>query len=98
VGIYAIPRLLNLLLNEDKTYVMYGFHYWVYRAIAVTSNSRIYNLLFGDSSYIIFYLNLIGWNLNTVVQTGSNFGTNQKHENPFLCEVGSGPWSRTGCR
>ena len=47
-----------------------------------SSNSRIYNLLFGDSSLIVHYLKLIGWNLNKVEQTGSNFGTNQKHDNP----------------
>ena len=35
------------------------------------------------------YLTLIGWNLNKIEQTGSNFGTNQRHDNPFLCEVGS---------
>ena len=32
----------------------------------------------------------IGWGLNKLEQTGSNFGTNQKHDNPFLCEIGSG--------
>ena len=31
----------------------------------------------------------IGWNLNKVVQTGSNFGSNQQHENPLLCEIGT---------
>ena len=50
----------------------------------------IYNLLFGDSSSIVHYLRWIGWNLNKVEQTGSNFGTDQKHDNPFLCEIGSG--------
>ena len=57
--------------------------------VAGASNSRIYNLLFGDSSAIVHYLTLIGWNLNKIEQTGSNFGTNQKHDNPFLCDIGS---------
>ena len=70
--------------------MLYGFHYWVHGIVAGASNSRIYNLLFGDSSAIVHYLKLIGWNLNKVEQTGSNFGTNQKHDNPFLCDVGSG--------
>jgi non-ribosomal peptide synthetase-like protein len=35
-------------------------------------------------------MRLLGWNLNTVEQTGSNFGTNQQHDNPFLCDIGSG--------
>ena len=54
------------------------------------SNSRFFNLLFGDSSAIVHYMRLLGWNLNTVEQTGSNFGTNQQHDNPFLCDIGSG--------
>jgi non-ribosomal peptide synthetase-like protein len=58
--------------------------------ISASSNSRLYNLLFGDSSYIVNYLRFVGWTLNKVEQTGSNFGTNQKHENPFLCDIGSG--------
>jgi non-ribosomal peptide synthetase-like protein len=32
----------------------------------------------------------VGWNLNKVEQTGSNMGTNQRHDNPFLCNIGSG--------
>jgi non-ribosomal peptide synthetase-like protein len=46
-------------------------------------------LLFGDSSAIVHYMRAIGWNLNKVVQTGSNFGSNQQHENPLLCEIGT---------
>ena len=60
------------------------------RIIARSSNSTIYNLLFGDSSVIVHYLRLVGWNLNKVVQTGSNFGADQQHDNPFLCDIGSG--------
>jgi non-ribosomal peptide synthetase-like protein len=32
----------------------------------------------------------LGWNLNTVYQTGSNMGSEQRHDNPFLCNIGSG--------
>ena len=35
-------------------------------------------------------MRFVGWNLNTVEQTGSNMGTNQKHDNPFMCDIGSG--------
>jgi non-ribosomal peptide synthetase-like protein len=35
-------------------------------------------------------MRFVGWNLNDVEQTGSNFGTNQRHDNPFLCDIGSG--------
>ena len=47
-------------------------------------------MLFGDSSFIVNYMRYVGWNLNKVEQTGSNMGTNQRHDNPFLCNIGSG--------
>ena len=90
VGIYLVPRLCQRLLAPDKTYVLYGFHYWLQRVVTLSSNSQFYNLLFGDTSLIVHYMRFVGWNLNEVEQTGSNFGTNQKHDNPFLCEIGSG--------
>ena len=90
LGVYIVPRLFHRLLKEDKTYVLYGLHYWAQGIVAGASNSRVYNLLFGDSSAIVYYLKLIGWNLNKIEQSGSNFGTNQKHDNPFLCDIGSG--------
>ena len=31
--IFAVPRLLNLFLQENRTYVLYGVHYWIYLAI-----------------------------------------------------------------
>jgi non-ribosomal peptide synthetase-like protein len=85
-----IPRLLRPLLATDRTYVLYGAQYAIYRTIALLSNSPVYNLLFGDSNYIVTYLRWIGYRLNAVVQTGSNFGCNQRHDDPFLCSVGSG--------
>ena len=54
------------------------------------SNSHLLQHCCGDSSFIVHYLKLVGWNLNKVTQSGSNFGTDQKHDNPFLCEIGSG--------
>ena len=89
VAVYAVPRLCNLFLAPDRTYVLYGVHYWLQTIVSSTSNSRFYNLLFGDSSFIIHYMRFVGWRLNEVEQTGSNFGTNQRHDNPFLCEIGS---------
>ena len=89
-GIYVIPRLCRRLLATGKTYALYGFHYWLQRVVWRASNSQFHNLLFGDSSAIVYYMQFVGWNLNKVEQTGSNFGTNQWHDNPFLCEVGSG--------
>src|SRR5690606_38593401 len=47
--------------------------------------------LSGDSSAIVHYLRLIGWDLgDPVVQSGSNFGVEVRHETPFLSFVGSG--------
>lgn len=85
-----VPRLLRPLISEDTTYVLYGFHYWVFRAISVLSNSPVYNLMFGDSALIVPYQRFVGYRLNDVVQTGSNFGLVQKHDDPFLCDIGSG--------
>ena len=89
-AIYAIPRICNRFLEPNRAYPMFGFHYFLQSTVETVSNSRFYNLLFGDSSYIVNYMRLVGWKLNKVDQTGSNFGTNQQHDNPFLCEIGSG--------
>ena len=90
LGIFAVPRLCNFFLEPDRTYVIYGPHYALQRIVSSVSNSSFYNNLFGDSSAIVYYLRWIGYNLNQVVQTGSNFGSSQKQENPFLCDIGSG--------
>jgi non-ribosomal peptide synthetase-like protein len=90
LAVIVVPRICQLFLETDKTYSVYGFHYRLQTLIAQLSNSRFFNLLFGDSSAIVHYMRLLGWNLNKVEQTGSNFGTNQQHDNPFLCDIGSG--------
>jgi non-ribosomal peptide synthetase-like protein len=89
VGIYVMPRLWHSFLQPGRTYVRYGLHYVLQGWVSGLSNSRFYNLLFGDTSAIVHYMRFIGWRLNEVEQTGSNFGTNQRHDNPFLCVVGS---------
>ena len=90
LSIGVVPRLLNLFLQKDRTYVLYGVHYFVHQMISGLSNSVFYNRLFGDSSAIVHYSRWVGYNLNKVVQTGSNFGMDQRHDNPFLCDIGSG--------
>ena len=85
-----VPRILNLFLRKDRTYVLYGFHYFIQQTIVLISNSVFYNRLFGDSSAIVYYARWVGYRLNKIVQTGSNFGMSQRHENPFLCDIGSG--------
>jgi non-ribosomal peptide synthetase-like protein len=81
---------LQPFLKTGKVYPLYGLHYWMQRVVFTTSNSQFYNLIFGDSSFIVGYLRAVGWDLGKVEQTGSNFGTNQRHDNPFLCRIGSG--------
>ena len=46
----------NVFLETDKTYPLYGFHYWLQTVVARFSNSRFFNLLFGDSSSIVHYM------------------------------------------
>ena len=85
-----VPRLLNLWLQKDRVYVLYGVHYFVHKMIERLSNSLFYNRLFGDSSAIVHYARWVGYRMNKIIQTGSNFGMTQRHENPFLCDIGSG--------
>ncbi len=88
--VVTVPRMLNLAIKPDKVYCLYGFHYWVHRVIARTTNMKFFTYLFGDSSYIVHYLRCLGYGLFRVEQTGSNFGLDLKHETPYLSSVGSG--------
>ncbi|WP_407841240.1 Pls/PosA family non-ribosomal peptide synthetase [Streptomyces sp. DSM 116496] len=85
----VVPRLLNLALKPDTVYPLYGFHYGLHRAIARLTNMKFLTALFGDSSAIVHYLRYLGYDLFRVTQTGSNFGSEVKHDNPFLTSVGS---------
>jgi non-ribosomal peptide synthetase-like protein len=82
--------VLNLFLTPDRLYPMYGIHYALHRTIERMTNARFFPRLLGDSSFIVPYLRWLGYDLSEVQQTGSNFGLEVKHENPFLCKIGSG--------
>jgi non-ribosomal peptide synthetase-like protein len=86
----TVPRLLTRLLEPDKTYPLYGFHFTVQRLIARLSNIAPFHNLFGDSVAIVHYLRVLGYRLGKVEQTGSNFGMVFKHEIPALSVIGSG--------
>jgi non-ribosomal peptide synthetase-like protein len=88
--VMTVPRLLNLAIKPDKIYPLYGFHYWAHRAIARITNFPFFLNLLGDSSYIVPYLQCLGYDLSQVEQTGSNFGSAVKHETPYLVTVGRG--------
>ena len=86
----GLPRIFYVVLRQGKTYNLYGFYYYLYRSILSISNSKLYNRLFGDSSFIVYYLQALGYRFPNLVQTGSNFGVEHKHDIPFLCEFGEG--------
>ncbi|SFU75979.1 Pls/PosA family non-ribosomal peptide synthetase [Halomonas korlensis] len=90
VVITVVPRLAWYFLEEDREYRLYGVRYYLVRMVIGGSNSKFFNLLFGDSSYIVYYLRAIGYRFNGLLQSGSNFGVHQKHDIPFLCEFGYG--------
>ena len=88
--VMTVPRLLNLLVRPNKVYRLYGFHYGVHRSIVRLTNAKVLSNLVGDSSWIVYYLRGIGYDLGKIVQTGANFGGNVKHESPYLSSIGSG--------
>ncbi|WP_189316761.1 Pls/PosA family non-ribosomal peptide synthetase [Streptomyces brasiliensis] len=85
----VVPRLLNRAIKPDTVYPLYGFHYGLQRAIAFLTNRKFFTTIFGDSSAIVHYLRYVGYDLCHVTQTGSNFGTELKHDSPFFTSVGS---------
>ena len=85
----TVPRLVNLTLKPDKVYRLYGFHYWAHRFVVRTTNSKFLTRLTGDSSYVVGFLRSLGYKLTPVVQTGSNFANEVKHDNPYLVSVGT---------
>src|SRR5947199_38785 len=99
VGLLAVgtlPRLLSVFVKPDTVYPLYGFRYSMHRVIAGLGRVRFFPLLFGDSSYIVHFLNWVGYRLSPVVQTGSNFGSEVTTSNPFLTSVGSGTMAADG--
>lgn len=90
VAILCVPRFLNHFIKPDVVYPLYGWHFSIHRLISRLSNVKLYKDVFGDSSYIVYYLKALGWKLGKVQQTGSNFGPTLGHESPFLCSVGTG--------
>jgi acyl-CoA synthetase (AMP-forming)/AMP-acid ligase II/acetyltransferase-like isoleucine patch superfamily enzyme/acyl carrier protein len=86
----TVPRLLAAALQPAKAYPLYGVHYGLQRAVSRLTNVTFFNLLFGDSSAVVYYLRALGYKLAPAEQTGSNFGMEVKHEVPTLAIVGTG--------
>jgi non-ribosomal peptide synthetase-like protein len=90
LAVTTVPRLLNLFIKPCAVYPLYGFHDRIHRAIARMTGVKFFTHLFGDSSFIVYYLRWIGYDLCEVEQTGSNFGTEVGQETPYLSTIGSG--------
>ncbi|MCG2623158.1 phosphopantetheine-binding protein [Arthrobacter sp. I2-34] len=90
VLIRTLPRLLQLALKPDTVYPLFGLRDAAARAVSKMTNSPMLGALFGDSSYVVNYVRAIGYRQPQVQQTGSNFGTGFKHDNPFLSTIGTG--------
>src|SRR6266581_2774728 len=86
----AVSRVLNAFIKPDTVYPLYGFHDAAHRAIARIGRMRFFTYLFGDSSYIVHFLQWLGYRLLPVMQTGVNFGTEVMHANPSLSAIGTG--------
>lgn len=95
-AIYIVPRVANRFLEPGRLYPLYGFHYAMHRIVFAASNSGFFNLLFGDSIFIERYLRFVGWRLADGDIPGSNFGCEQRHDNPYLCSIGAGTVASDG--
>ncbi len=84
--VLIIPRFLNWFVKPEVAHPLYGAQYELAQLIARVSNNRLLNTVFGDSSMILHWLAAIGYDLSQSTQTGSNFGVDQRHHSPFLCE------------
>ena len=89
--VITVPRLLRLFVRPDRDYRLYGIRYWIHRddrpddqpassspGSSATAPSSCTTCAASDTT------------CPKVEQTGSNFGTDVKHDNPFLSTVGSG--------
>ena len=91
VFVATVPRLLQPGCARTPSTRSTGSATGCYRVVARTTNSRFLCILFGDSSAILHYLRLVGYRFGRpLVQSGSNFGVEVRHENPYLSGVGSG--------
>jgi non-ribosomal peptide synthetase-like protein len=88
--ILVVPRLAWRFLRAGVTYRLFGIRHFLLQTIVSASNSRFFNQMFGDSSFVVNYLRLVGYRFPEMRQTGSNFGVEFRHDVPFLCEFGSG--------
>ena len=89
VFVGTVPRVLNLFITPDKVYSLYGFHYWVHRAIARTTNSKFY--IVSSAAPPTSSTTCAGW-ATTFTRCGRPARTSARtsSDTPFLSSVGSG--------
>jgi non-ribosomal peptide synthetase-like protein len=92
----TVPRIFHLAITPGKIYPLYGPHYAMHRTVSRLTNLPFYTYLFGDSAAIVHYFRAVGYDLSPVAQTGSNFGLETRHDDPFLSFVGSGTMAADG--
>ena len=90
LGSLTLPRVLARVVQPGRVYPLYSLQYSAHRSITRLTNRRFFIEFFGDSSYVVHYLGWLGYRLRPLVQTGSNFGSELHHENPYECAVGQG--------
>ena len=88
--VFTVPRLLRRFITPGRAYPVYGVRHAIHRVIHRLTNNHFYLELLGDSSYVTGYLRTLGYRMPDFEQTGSNFGADLEHDNPFLVEVGRG--------
>jgi non-ribosomal peptide synthetase-like protein len=89
--VLTVPRLLARGLREGVVYRLYGWRYFLERLLTALTNVGLFLNLFGDSSLIVHYLRVLGYDVSRPIeQTGSNFGAEVKHDSPYLCTIGRG--------
>ncbi|MGQ0483558.1 MAG: Pls/PosA family non-ribosomal peptide synthetase [Pseudonocardia sp.] len=88
--IATVPRLLHRMMKPDKAYPLFGLFYILHQAITGMTNSKLFMYMFGDSSAVTHHLRFLGYDLGTVQQSGSNFGTELRHDSPYLTSIGTG--------
>ena len=87
--VLTVPRLVHkLFVRPDEVHALYGIRYWAHRFIRRTTNVTLFNDMLGDSSFIVGYLTAMGYDLSEVQQTGSNFGSEQRQDTPYLTRIG----------
>ena len=90
LAVATLPRLLSMFVKPVAVYPLFGFHDRIHRSIVRMTSVRFFIHMFGDSSFIVYYLRWLGYDLCEVEQTGSNFGLEVGHQTPYLSIIGSG--------